>query len=113
MICHLSILRLLSLCLVTIITFWEKLPIVTLKLHLYEIQQEEKSKPIISYPIPYKKDLPFDIVELMEEMEKERIFTKLYLMCSLTSHWNSEPSLLITVPSSTRKLASSAMLTRN
>lgn len=112
MICHLSILRLLSLCLVTIITFWEKLPIVTLKLHLYEIQQEEKSKPIISYPIPYMKDLLFDIVELMEEME-ERIFTKLYLMCSLTSHWNSEPSLLFTVPSSTRKPTSSAMLTRN
>ncbi|MGH0137783.1 UNVERIFIED_CONTAM: hypothetical protein FKN15_025202, partial [Acipenser sinensis] len=25
--------------------------------------------PIGRYPIPYKKDLPFDIVELMEEME--------------------------------------------
>lgn len=74
MICHLSILRLLSLCLVTIITFWEKLPIVTLKLHLYEIQQDEQSKPIISYPIPYKKDLPFDTVELMEETEKEDFY---------------------------------------
>lgn len=48
---------------------------VTLNLHLYETPQEEKSSPIISYLIPYK-NLPFDIVELMEEMEKERIFTK-------------------------------------
>lgn len=72
---HLSVLRLLSLlCLVTN-RFWKKLPVVTLNLHLYETPQEEKSSPIISYLIPYK-NLPFDIVELMEEMVKERIFTK-------------------------------------
>ena len=52
--------------------FWKKLPLVTLNLRLYESQrQEEKSKPIGRYPIPYKKDLPFDILELMEEIEKK------------------------------------------
>lgn len=40
-------------------------------LHLYETQQEEKSKPIRYYLILYKKDLPFDIVELMEDTEKK------------------------------------------
>ena len=45
---------------------------MTLNLRLYESQQqEEKSKPISRYPIPYKKDLPFDILELMEETEKK------------------------------------------
>lgn len=44
---------------------------VTLNLRLYETQQEEKSKPISRYPVPYKKDLPFDIVELMEEIENK------------------------------------------
>lgn len=44
---------------------------VTLNLRLYETQQEEKFKPISRYPIPYKKDLPFDIVELMEEIENK------------------------------------------
>lgn len=42
---------------------------VTLNSRLYETQQEEKSKPISRYSIPYQKDLPFDIVELMEETE--------------------------------------------
>ncbi|KAG8512191.1 hypothetical protein J0S82_002339 [Galemys pyrenaicus] len=49
--------------------FWKKLPVVTLNSRLYETQQEEKSKPISRYSIPYKKDLPFDILELMEEIE--------------------------------------------
>uniref|UniRef100_F7FSD8 Carboxymuconolactone decarboxylase-like domain-containing protein n=1 Tax=Monodelphis domestica TaxID=13616 RepID=F7FSD8_MONDO len=34
-------------------------------------QPEELRKPIGRYPIPYKKELPFDIVELMEEVEKK------------------------------------------
>ncbi|GAB5579928.1 hypothetical protein PRBEI_2001375100 [Prionailurus iriomotensis] len=45
--------------------FCEKLPVVILNLRLYGTQKEEKSKPISRYPIPYKKDLPFDIIELM------------------------------------------------
>ncbi|XP_040142002.1 uncharacterized protein LOC120889850 [Ictidomys tridecemlineatus] len=53
---------------------WNRLPVVTLNLRLFEAQQEEKSKPISRYPIPYKKDLPFDIVELMEEIEKKTGF---------------------------------------
>ncbi|XP_077917594.1 uncharacterized protein LOC144380039 [Halichoerus grypus] len=55
-------------------SFWEKLPVVILNLRFYETQQEEKSKPISRYPTPYKKDLPFDIVELMEEVEKKTGF---------------------------------------
>ena len=43
---------------------------VILTLSLYETQQEEESKPISLYPIPYKKDWSFDIVELMKEVEK-------------------------------------------
>lgn len=42
-----------------------------LNLRLYETQKEEKYKPISRYLIPYKKDLPFDIIELTEEVEKE------------------------------------------
>ncbi|XP_047379949.1 uncharacterized protein LOC124964073 [Sciurus carolinensis] len=53
---------------------WNKLPVVTLNFRLFEAHQEEKSKPISRYPIPYKKDLPFDIVELMEEIEKKTGF---------------------------------------
>lgn len=42
--------------------FWKKLPLVTLNLRLYESQQqEEKSEPISRYPVPYEKDLPFDV----------------------------------------------------
>ncbi|XP_033890317.2 uncharacterized protein si:ch211-175m2.5 [Acipenser ruthenus] len=32
------------------------------------------TKPIGRYPVPYKKDLPYDIVELMEEMETKSGF---------------------------------------
>ncbi|XP_007945186.1 uncharacterized protein LOC103202164 [Orycteropus afer afer] len=47
--------------------FWKEL-------RLCEIHQEEASPSICRYPIPYKKDLPFDIVELMEEIEKKAGF---------------------------------------
>ena len=93
--------------------FWKKLPMVTLNLHLYETQQEEKSKPISRCPIHYKEDLPFDIGELMEEIEKKTGFLPNVFKCCPTGRWNSEPSLLTTVPYVTRKQASSAKLTRN
>ncbi|XP_046309821.1 uncharacterized protein LOC124098911 [Marmota monax] len=51
-------------------------------------QQEEKSKPISRYPIPYKKDLPFDIVELMEEIEKKTGFLPNIL--KVLSYWPLE-----------------------
>lgn len=44
---------------------------LSLNVHLYKNQQEEKAEPIGRYPVPYKKDLPFDIVELMDEVERE------------------------------------------
>ncbi|XP_073447392.1 uncharacterized protein [Aquarana catesbeiana] len=31
----------------------------------------DSPRPISRYPVPYKKDLPYDIVELMEEVEKK------------------------------------------
>ncbi|XP_018410594.1 PREDICTED: uncharacterized protein LOC108785907 [Nanorana parkeri] len=34
----------------------------------------DSSRPISRYPVPYKKDLPYDIVELMEEVEKKSGF---------------------------------------
>ncbi|KAG8454977.1 hypothetical protein GDO86_001265 [Hymenochirus boettgeri] len=37
--------------------------------HGYCNQSDDSSRPISRYPIPYKKDLPYDIVELMEEVE--------------------------------------------
>lgn len=43
---------------------------MTLNSYPFE-DEKENSKPIGRYPIPYKKDLPFDIVELMEEMERK------------------------------------------
>lgn len=51
--------------------FWGKLLVVTLSLYFYETRQEKKSKPISHYLIPYKKGLPFDIIKLVEEMEKK------------------------------------------
>ncbi|XP_036597432.1 uncharacterized protein LOC118834094 [Trichosurus vulpecula] len=42
--------------------------------HSSDTQPEEPAKPIGRYPIPYKKELPFDIVELMEEVEKKTGF---------------------------------------
>ncbi|KAG2466380.1 PTN9 phosphatase, partial [Polypterus senegalus] len=35
------------------------------------------TKPIGRYPIPYKKDLPYDIVELMEEVETKGAFLEI------------------------------------
>ena len=73
--CRLGVVQPESLLHLVTNKFWKKLPLVTLNLRLYESQQqEEKSKPISRYPIPYKKDLPFDILELMEEIEKKTGF---------------------------------------
>ncbi|XP_057647172.1 uncharacterized protein LOC130888268 [Chionomys nivalis] len=47
---------------------------MTLNSYPFKDEKEENSKPIGRYPIPYKKDLPFDIVELMEEMERKTGF---------------------------------------
>ncbi|XP_059110257.1 uncharacterized protein LOC131903599 isoform X1 [Peromyscus eremicus] len=49
---------------------WKKWPVMTLNSYFFEDEKEENSKPIGRYPVPYKKDLPFDIVELMEEMKR-------------------------------------------
>ncbi|XP_030050221.1 uncharacterized protein LOC115463654 isoform X1 [Microcaecilia unicolor] len=40
----------------------------------YCTQSAEDSRPIGRYPTPYKKDLPYDIVELMEEVETKSGF---------------------------------------
>ncbi|XP_049751790.1 uncharacterized protein LOC126082813 [Elephas maximus indicus] len=64
---RLGVLRQPSLLHLVTNRFWKEL-------RLYQTHQEEASKPIGRYPIPYKKDLPFDIVELMEEMEKKTGF---------------------------------------
>ncbi|XP_053321762.1 uncharacterized protein LOC128494105 [Spea bombifrons] len=37
----------------------------------YSTQSNDSSRPISRYPVPYKKDLPYDIVELMEEVERK------------------------------------------
>ena len=50
---------------------------MTLNSYPFKDEKEENSKPIGRYPIPYKKDLPFDIVELMEEMERKVRYTLL------------------------------------
>lgn len=44
---------------------------MTLNSYPFEDEKEDNSKLIGRYPIPYKKDLPFDIVELIEEMERK------------------------------------------
>ncbi|CAH2293593.1 PREDICTED: uncharacterized protein LOC100487674 [Pelobates cultripes] len=36
----------------------------------YDKQPEDSFRPVSRYPIPYKKDLPYDMVELMEEVER-------------------------------------------
>lgn len=35
------------------------------------LRKKRSPNPLASYPIPYKKDLPFVIIGLMEEVEKE------------------------------------------
>ncbi|XP_055461245.1 uncharacterized protein LOC129675242 [Psammomys obesus] len=44
---------------------------MTLNSYPSKDEQEKNSKPIGRYPVPYKKDLPFDIVELMDEVERQ------------------------------------------
>ncbi|XP_051893726.1 uncharacterized protein si:ch211-175m2.5 isoform X2 [Pristis pectinata] len=40
----------------------------------YSTKSENPVRPISRYPVPYKKDLPYDIVELMEEVETKNGF---------------------------------------
>eukprot|EP00061_Rhincodon_typus_P011513 g36575.t1 len=40
----------------------------------YSTKSEKPEQPIGRYPVPYKKDLPYDIVELMEEVETKSGF---------------------------------------
>ncbi|KAM8960532.1 uncharacterized protein RCH25_036250 [Pelodytes ibericus] len=42
--------------------------------HSYSTGPEDPTRPICRYPIPYKKDLPYDIVELLEEVERKSGF---------------------------------------
>lgn len=35
----------------------------------YSTNEESRAKPVGRYPVPNKKDMPYDIVELMEEVE--------------------------------------------
>ncbi|XP_019410770.1 PREDICTED: uncharacterized protein LOC109323580 [Crocodylus porosus] len=42
--------------------------------HAYSTQEENPTRPIGRYSIPNKKDMPFDIVELMEEVERKTGF---------------------------------------
>lgn len=35
----------------------------------YSTKEENAARPIGRYPVPNKKDMPYDIVELMEEVE--------------------------------------------
>ncbi|XP_078058529.1 uncharacterized protein LOC144483758 isoform X2 [Mustelus asterias] len=41
---------------------------------LYSTKSGKPEQPIGRYPVPYKKDLPYDIVELMEEVETKSGF---------------------------------------
>ncbi|KAJ1205536.1 hypothetical protein NDU88_000966 [Pleurodeles waltl] len=51
-------------------TLWRAaVPSVANGCRIYCTKSEGASKPIGRYPIPYKKDLPYDIVELMEEVK--------------------------------------------
>ncbi|XP_029458700.1 uncharacterized protein LOC115092180 isoform X3 [Rhinatrema bivittatum] len=56
---------------------WQEAQIAVGGGQMYCTQSAESSRPIGRYPIPYKKDLPYDIVELMEEVEtKGQIYTE-------------------------------------
>lgn len=37
----------------------------------YSTKEESAVRPIGRYPVPNKKDMPYDIVELMEEVERK------------------------------------------
>lgn len=45
------------------------MPVITLNSYPFKDEQEENPKPIGRYPVPYKEDLPFDIVELVENIK--------------------------------------------
>uniref|UniRef100_A0ACB8ESQ7 Uncharacterized protein n=1 Tax=Sphaerodactylus townsendi TaxID=933632 RepID=A0ACB8ESQ7_9SAUR len=49
-------------------SFWGRPQLVALN-HAYSTESENSNKSVGRYPIPNKKDLPYDIVELMEEVE--------------------------------------------
>ncbi|XP_029458691.1 uncharacterized protein LOC115092180 isoform X2 [Rhinatrema bivittatum] len=53
---------------------WQEAQIAVGGGQMYCTQSAESSRPIGRYPIPYKKDLPYDIVELMEEVETKSGF---------------------------------------
>ncbi|KAI6058452.1 DDB1- and CUL4-associated factor 10 [Aix galericulata] len=42
--------------------------------HAYSTTEDSSAKPIGRYPVPNKKDMPYDIVELMEEVERKTGF---------------------------------------
>lgn len=44
-------------------------PRVATRCHAYSTTEDSSSRPIGRYPVPNKKDMPYDIVELMEEVE--------------------------------------------
>uniref|UniRef100_A0A8C5M1K1 Carboxymuconolactone decarboxylase-like domain-containing protein n=1 Tax=Leptobrachium leishanense TaxID=445787 RepID=A0A8C5M1K1_9ANUR len=44
---------------------------MTVGRNFYTTETGDNSRPISRYPIPYRKDLPYDMVELMEEVEKK------------------------------------------
>lgn len=44
-------------------------PPVAAQRHAYSTKDDSSVRPIGRYPVPNKKDMPYDIVELMEEVE--------------------------------------------
>ncbi|XP_038625350.1 DDB1- and CUL4-associated factor 10 isoform X2 [Tachyglossus aculeatus] len=52
---------------------WSRFQVATTN-EAYSNEPANSTKPPGRYPVPYKKDLPFDIVELMEEVEQKTGF---------------------------------------
>ncbi|XP_064358196.1 uncharacterized protein LOC112982734 isoform X2 [Dromaius novaehollandiae] len=52
----------------------QRRPHVAALSHAYSTKEESSARPIGRYPIPNKKDMPYDIVELMEEVEMKTGF---------------------------------------
>ncbi|KAM8792618.1 uncharacterized protein ACNFOS_013846 [Eudromia elegans] len=52
----------------------QRRPHVAAVTHAYSTKEEGSARPIGRYPVPNKKDMPYDIVELMEEVEMKTGF---------------------------------------
>lgn len=64
-------------------------PRVATRCHAYSTTEDSSSRPIGRYPVPNKKDMPYDIVELMEEVEVKVKSSPCKILSVANNHWHA------------------------